>query len=348
MMVRLRLLLTQKIKPDLGRLLPLIKVKKYLIIRFSSIGDIVLTTPVIRCLKQQTNAEVHYITKAVFKEVLADNPHIDKLHTFENEITEILPDLKKENYDFIIDLHNNLRSLRLKKILKRPSAAFPKLNRQKFLLTNFKWDVLPDKHIVDRYFEAVKSLGVTSDIQGLDYFIPEKNRLNLESQSIPDDFIAFAIGAKFATKRLPNHKIIEVIQKTKSTVVLLGGPEDAHNAAEIKLACPHCISMVGKVSLSESASIIEHAKSVITHDTGLMHIAAAFKKPIVSIWGNTTPSLGMYPYLPSNPELYSIHEVNVKCRPCSKIGYEKCPKRHFKCMNEQNVEEIVKAVNQGE
>ncbi|MCB9225414.1 MAG: glycosyltransferase family 9 protein [Crocinitomicaceae bacterium] len=318
--------------------------KKFLIIRFSSIGDIVLTTPVIRCLKEQGGGEVHFITKSAFKGILGQNPYIDKLITIDNEITEVLEELKKEEYDHIIDLHHNLRSLRLKKALGRPATAFPKLNFEKFLLTSLKINKMPDVHVVDRYFETVKKLGITNDGTGLDYFIPEKDVVDLNNYNLPNKYVVFAIGAQFATKRLPNEKIIEIIKQIDFPVVLLGGPTDFENAIEIKSQC-EVIDLVGQVNINQSASIVQQAKKVITHDTGMMHIAVAFKKPIISIWGNTVPSLGMYPYYPNHPELYSIHEVNVKCRPCSKIGYQKCPKKHFKCMLEQDVNAIVDAIN---
>ena len=290
-------------------------------------------------MKAQTEAEVHYVTKSTYQNILINNPNIDKVYSFENEITEVVDQLKEENYDFVVDLHNNIRSVRLKKSLKKPSAAFPKLNPKKWLLTNFKWNLMPDVHVVDRYFEAVKSLGVKSDGKGLDYFIPETTRVD-----VPDNFIAFGIGAKFATKRLPNDKIIELINKIDKTVVLLGGPTDVENAEEITSSCENIISLVGKLNLEESALAIQKSELLITHDTGLMHIASALNKKIISIWGNTVPDLGMYPYMPEHPELYSIHEVDLKCRPCSKIGYDKCPKGHFKCMKNQDVNAILKSI----
>ena len=305
-----------------------------------------MTTPLIRCLKEQTKAEIHFVTKKSFSEILKSNPNIDKVYTIEKEITEISAELKAEQYDFVIDLHNNLRSVRLKKLLKRPSAAFPKLNPKKFILTNFKWNLMPDVHVVDRYFVAVQKLNVTNDLKGLDYFLPKKDEVNLSEHKIPEEFIAFSIGAKFATKRLPNDKIIEIIKQVNYPVVLLGGAEDEENANEVLRKCSVAISLVGKLNLNQSASVLQQAKKVITHDTGLMHIAAAFQKPIISIWGNTVPALGMYPYIPSNPEISDIHEVDVKCRPCSKIGYQKCPKKHFRCMKEQNTAAIAAAVNE--
>jgi ADP-heptose:LPS heptosyltransferase len=318
--------------------------KKILIIRFSSIGDIVLTSPVIRCVKQQLDAEIHFITKDIYQSILADNPHIDKLILFKDDINEVVESMKTEQYDFVVDLHHNLRSLRLKKNLKRPSSSFPKVNVQKFLLTNFKIDRMPEAHIVDRYFEATQQIGVVNDGNGLDYFIPENDRLDIKAYDIPEEYVAFAIGAQYATKRLPNEKIIEIIKGIKMPVVLLGGPSDEDNARFIQSKC-EVIDLVGKININQSASVIQRAQKVISHDTGMMHIAVALKKQVISIWGNTTPNLGMYPYYPENRELFTIHEVDLKCRPCSKIGYQKCPKKHFNCMEQQDVEKIISTVN---
>ena len=311
-----------------------------MIIRFSSIGDIVLTTPVIRCLKEQLKVELHFVCKSKFKDVLKSNPYIDKLHTFENEITEITDQLKAEDFDHLVDLHRNLRSIRLRKQLRKPSTTFPKLNKEKFLLTNFKWDLLPDIHIVDRYFKAVKPLGVVKDNQGLNHFIPSEDQVNISDYGIPAEFAVFAIGAQFATKRMPNEQIASVIGEIDQRVVLLGGPSDEENANSISKNQPNCINLVGQLSINQSASVIAQSKVLITHDTGMMHIAAALKRPIVSIWGNTVPKFGMYPYRPNHPESYSIHEIQLKCRPCSKIGYQSCPKSHFKCMVDQDTSSI--------
>ena len=322
--------------------------KKYLIIRFSSIGDIVLTSPIIRCLKeQQPDAIVHFITKEGYLQLLKSSPYIDKIYTIKKDVDEVFSVLQKERYDFVIDLHRNLRSLILKRKLKVPSASFPKLNIEKFFLTTFKINRLPDIHIVDRYFEAVKPLGIKNDGKGLDYFIPDEDQIKLNHYSIQSPFIAFAIGAQFATKRLPIDKILEIIEAIDLPVVLLGGPTDELHAKEIvSRASKEVINLCGSLSLNQSASVVQQAAKVITHDTGLMHIAAAFNKIIISIWGNTVPELGMYPYLPHSPEKFSIHQVDVKCRPCSKIGYESCPKKHFNCMNMQNTYEIVEKANQ--
>lgn len=309
--------------------------KKILILRFSSIGDIVLTTPVIRCLKKQLNAEVHYLTKAAFLPILKYNPHLDKIFTIQKKVAEVLPDLKKEKYDVIIDLHKNLRTWQVRIGLGFPKTlTFDKINVEKWLMVNFKINLLPKGHIVDRYLKAVESLGVINDGQGLDYFLPPEER-----EITKGNYIAFAIGAAHATKRLPIEKILEICQKIKTSIVLLGGKDVATEGASIaEKAGTHVQNLCGKISLHASARYLRDAQKVITHDTGMMHIAAAFNKEIISIWGNTIPEFGMYPYYKSGVEKNKSLEVKgLACRPCSKIGYGECPKGHFKCMQELEV-----------
>ncbi len=321
---------------------------RYLVIRFSSIGDIVLTTPVVRCLKEQVeNAEVHFLTKPANKAILENNPYIDEVHTFTtyNETTD---NLREIPFDYVIDLQKNIRSKRLINKLKILDFTFPKLNWEKFLMTSFlKINKLPDIHIVDRYMKSLRLFDVTNDQKGLDYFISPSDEVDtLSAFGLPaDSYVAYAIGGQHATKRMPAELVAQICKSLNSKVVLLGGQSDVAAAEYICSVTDNCISLCGMFPLAQSASIVKQAKYVITHDTGLMHIAAAFKKNIVSVWGNTIPEFGMTPYLPG--EKSKIFEVkNLSCRPCSKLGYEKCPRKHFRCMNEQNIEEIVKYCNE--
>lgn len=324
---------------------------KILIIRFSSIGDIVLTTPVIRCLKQQFEGgvEIHYLTKKAFRPVLEANPYIDKIYTIQSSVGEVISELKDEFYDYVVDLHRNVRSSQVKRKLPGYAFTFNKLNREKWLLTNFKIDRMPPIHIVDRYLETVKSFGIENDGQGLDYFIPSEEEVDVASlpESHQGAYLAFVIGGSFGTKILPEPKIISLCKGIDLPIVLLGGPEDAARGERIAQAIGFKVfNACGKFRLNQSASLVRQASRVISHDTGLMHVAAAFRKPIVSVWGNTVPSFGMYPYLPKGKESSFVAEVSgLSCRPCSKLGHGKCPKKHFKCMEDQNEEEILKAVN---
>ena len=321
---------------------------KILVVRFSSIGDIVLTTPVLRCLKQQLpNSEIHFLTKKSFSPIVAFNPNISTIHTITKSIKEVIPILKKEKFECIIDLHNNIRTKSLSFQLGVSTTRFPKLNLLKWLYIHFKINILPNVHIVDRYFETVKHLNVVNDQLPCDYYISAQDEVDTFSlfQQLPHHYLTIAIGAQFATKRLPENKLRELCAQLRSPIVLLGGKDDTSLGEKLSSEFPSIVNLCGKLNLSQSASVIKQSKGIISHDTGLMHIASAFEKPIVSIWGNTTPALGMYPYMPRKPKLYSMHEVqNLNCRPCSKIGFNTCPKKHFSCMEQQNIAAISKDI----
>lgn len=314
---------------------------KILVVRFSSIGDVVLTTPVVRCLKQQMkDAEIHFITKRAFRAVLDQNPYIDRIITIEKSVDEVVELLKNERYDYVIDLHNNIRTLRLKRALKVKAFAFPKKNFSKLLLTKFKINRMPKVHVVDRYFEAVKELGVKNDQKPCDFFLTDADIVDLESIALaPKKFIGVAMGAQYATKQMPVSLMAKILEGVQMPVVLLGGPMDSERAAELMANLPNqrVMDLCGKLTLRQSAYMTKQCAKLLTGDTGLMHIASCFETPIVSVWGNTVPDFGMYTYAPQNKSLYTIHEVEgLSCRPCSKIGYKECPRKHFNCMNLQN------------
>jgi ADP-heptose:LPS heptosyltransferase len=323
--------------------------KKILLIRFSSIGDIVLTSPVIRCLKLQTGAEIHFLTKKEYRGLVESNPYIDKIITIENQVGPILGILKEENYDFVGDLHHNLRSGQVKRALGKPSVSLNKLNIRKWILVHFKKDLLPEKAVSERYLDVVDSLGVKNDHKGLDFFIPPSQEVDVDGMpELRKGYIAFVIGAQHFTKRLPPEKIISICKKLEEKIVLIGGAEDMETADVIcKVLDGKVVNACGKYSLLQSASLVRQARKVITHDTGLMHIAAAFKKEIISVWGNTVPALGMYPYLSGHGDKgrgIVVEVEGLSCRPCSKIGFNKCPKGHFKCMNQIDEEKIIQSV----
>jgi ADP-heptose:LPS heptosyltransferase len=319
---------------------------KILIVRFSSIGDIVLTTPVVRALKQQLDdVEVHYLTKNQFSSIVGSNPRIDKVYTIKKSVDEVIFDLKKEQYDWVIDLHNNIRTRSLKSKLQKKSKTVRKLNWRKWLLVKFKVNRMPKLHIVDRYMETVHHLGVSSDNETCEFYIDRKNEVEVEREFgiRSKHYLSVAIGAQFSTKRLPVVKLKEILEKVHTPIVLIGGPEDANPANELVelLEGKNVINSCGKYNLQQSASIVKQSGHLLTHDTGMMHIASCFDVSMTTVWGNTIPDLGMYAYNPSGDTKVSIHEVeNLSCRPCSKIGFQSCPKKHFKCMMDQDVNAI--------
>ncbi len=372
--------------------------QKVLVIRFSSIGDIVLTTPVLRALKEQAGAEVHFLTKARYAPLLRANPRIDRLFTLGTpeeagqSLKDLLPKLRAERYDFVLDLHKNLRSLRTRFYLRRPAGTFPKLNLRKWLLVRFKWNTLPPIHLVQRYMQAGRQLGLRYDGKGLEHFIPEEEevriedflrlsanaqgplsanaqgplsanaqgplspashqgRANAQGPLSPASrqgranapLIAVAIGGTYATKRLPPEKLTELCARLPGQILLLGGPEDRAVGEQIAQK-DHIINLCGRLSMQQSASVLAQSDLVLAHDTGMMHIAAALKKPIISIWGNTVPDFGMYPLFPDDMPAFELRaEVQgLSCRPCSKLGFDICPKGHFRCMQEQDLDKILR------
>jgi heptosyltransferase-2 len=262
----------------------------------------------------------------------------------------MIEELKTENYDYIIDLHHNTKTLRVKSALKKKSFSFYKLNIEKYILTSLKVNLLPKIHIVERYLKTVESFGVKNDGQGLDYFISKEEETKREDLPVSHSagYIACVIGAAHGTKRWPIHKWKEFCSSLNHPIILLGGPEDEENGKKIaEIDSIKVYNACGKFKLNESADLIKKAKLVITNDTGLMHIAAAYKKQIFSVWGNTVPSFGMTPYYGDSQVTDIRFQVNrLWCRPCSKIGYKKCPIGHFNCMEKISVEDILVKVRQ--
>lgn len=317
---------------------------KFLIIRFSSIGDIVLTSPVIRCLKTQfPDAEVHFLTKTRNADLLKANPHIDKILLLGDSLSETIRVLRTEKYDYIIDLHNNLRSLWVKLRLRAKSYSYNKLNLRKLFLTRFKFNIMPEAHIVDRNLKTLSHFHIINDGMGLEHFIPTEDEFNLSDlpESFSNGYVALVLAGTYATKKMPTEKYKNLISRVDGPFVLLGGKSERVMADQIlSWQTGNVIDFTGKLRINQSASLVKNARLVISNDTGLMHIAAAFSKKILSVWGNTTPELGMYPYLPG--EGSEILEVKgLSCRPCSKLGYHECPKRHFRCMNDLPEDRII-------
>lgn len=322
---------------------------KILIIRFSSIGDIVLTFPVISAIKKQIeNVEIHYFTKKENKNLLKGCLSIDKCYFFEKKIFETLRELRNENYSVIIDLHKNIRSNTVRNYLRVKTYNFPKLNIQKWLYVKLKWDFLSGTHVVDRYFKAVEKIGVSNEKKPLQFHIPDSVTLNLASYSLKSkEYKAIVLGAQFNTKKLPFEKLDLILKKTKGKLVLLGGSDEekiGNQLVELNNK-GNVVNLSGKLSIMESAFFLKHASTILTNDTGLMHIASSFNSKILVVWGSTTRKFGMHPYPSKSFETIDFQVQGLPCRPCSKIGFSKCPKRHFKCMNNQNIDAIVAEFN---
>jgi lipopolysaccharide heptosyltransferase II len=318
----------------------------FLIIRLSSMGDILLTTPLVRALFLTfPNAKIDFVVKSQFAPCLVDSPYINNLYCFDStkdNIFHLQKKLQNNHYKTIIDLHGNFRSF----VLKRGQKSAQKFNFNKHVLKRFllvKYGLNLYKNIRPvylRYIDSVKKFNIKYDGQGLDFFINKSILDNTTALLKNNKFyfskktICIAPGASFKTKRWPVENFAHVAaalqSKTNAQILLLGGPSDTLFSQQISQACSQpVINFTGQLSIQETGAAMSFSHLVLTNDTGLMHMANALKKPTIALFGPTTKELGFSPL----PELSTVIETpNLSCRPCTHMGSHTCPKKHFKCM----------------
>ncbi|MEY2637262.1 MAG: hypothetical protein RLZZ197_1739 [Bacteroidota bacterium] len=320
---------------------------RLLFIRFSAIGDIVLASPALRCAKQQIpGVEIHFLTKKSMKAVSEANPYVDQFHYFDKDLSATIKELKACNFDYIIDLHKNLRTLRIRLALGVPYLSYNKLSVEKFLLTKFQVNRMADRHISMRSVDTLAPLGVSYDGKGLDYFVPSEA---IQPVFFPEGYVVLVIGASYATKKLPLESLKVLCSQIPHPIVLVGGKEEVADGEALALLDPtRIVNTCGAYSLHESAMIVQKAKVVISHDTGMLYIACAFEKNVIAIWGATSPALQVEPFMPDDSKAQVFQSIvpDLACQPCSNFGTKTCPKGHFTCMKQQDLPEIVRQVEQ--
>ena len=322
---------------------------KILVIRFSSIGDIVLTSPVYRILQEQLphGAEVHLLTQKRFSFVQEANPFVNKIWAVEKSGMEVFKELKEENFDYIIDLQNSLRSRSIRNKLGVLSFQVNKQNIRKWIQINLGLWKGPIGHIVDRYLDTLETFKISNDGKGLEYFIPSTTKSI--GDLLPPDFMetkytVIAAGGAHEGKRWSEENWIDLSEKFhEERIIWIGGKEDSIQLNH----SPLHLDLIGKCTVHESARIIEHSKAVICGDTGMMHIAAAFKKDIIALWGCTTPDLGMGVYRPrpnAEDHMHSVYlQAKRKGRPCSKLGNHCKYGMHNKCIDVIHANHVLEA-----
>ena len=326
----------------------------FLVIRFSSIGDILMTTPAVRALKQQVpGARVLFATKPAYAPLLAANPYIDKVLLLDGTLAGLAFAALQEGVTHVADFHANVRSRILSALFfYAKTYRVDKGTADREALIAEKAHTVQPLHMVDRHLAALAPLGVKWDGKGLDYVVPGADRVDhsLWYAIGQTPYAAVVLGGQHFTKRLPEAKVIELLRTIHQPVILLGGSEVAEEGRRIagSLALEgrwDIFSACGDLSLGQSGSVLEQAELVYTHDTGLMHMAAALGKPIHSIWGNTVPAFGMYPF--GSP--FAVHDVKgLYCRPCHRHGQDHCPEGHFRCMRDQDFNRMPTWHNIGE
>lgn len=305
--------------------------KKILIVRFSSLGDILLTTPLIRSLgKQYNQLKIDFVIKKQFEDVVLNNPHLNKVFSIGNfdELKEVKNELIKNGYDAVIDLQNNFRSRKLVSGISKNIFRFNKPNVSKFLLVNFKINFL--KEIIPipvRYANSIPNFRL--DDKGLELFLPEDITPQIDRTN---DIIGLCPGSVHKTKMWPEEYFIEIgnmFVKNNFKVVLLGGKSDREICKKIAGLIPTAIDLSNDNKLYETSANMKKCKTVICNDSGLMHTAVASNVPVVALFGSTVKEFGFAPY---RSKSLVIENNSLSCRPCSHIGLAECPKQHFDCM----------------
>ncbi len=319
---------------------------KIAIIQSSSLHEVILSTPIIRALNTQLDAEISYLTNKAFGSSLLQNPYLKEVHYIDS--AKSIKKIKDKQFDVVIDL----QSTRLSKYLKlksNESFVYKDEKLKEWFFLNFKINKLSGDHLVDRYFDLLSPLRIQADSLGLDYFIPDKDEV--ERAWLPNThqhgYAVVCISALSKTQQLPVNRLIELCDRINRPIILLGSENDQtigeqvadffkHGTDEQELEIEELnkktviFNACGKFNFNQQASIIKNANWIFSYENDLMHIAAAFKKKVYSIWGSSSPFFGKYPYRTQ----FVIFENNkLKCRPCNKTGFKECPKGHFKCMN---------------
>jgi lipopolysaccharide heptosyltransferase II len=309
------------------------ELNRILIIRLSSLGDVLLTTPLIRTIKKKNpTIKIDFVVRDKFFEAVQNNPNLNEIYKYVNSKSEkesLFNSLSSKKYDLVIDLQNNLRSKEILRQVHSKILHYSKSNFKKFLLVHFKINLLEDApQIPVRYAEAA---GIDNlDNEGLDFYTE-----NLSSTFLKKDikYIGLCPGAKHFTKRWPKEYFIDLGKKLESagyTIVLFGGAEEIQICNEIASALSNSINL-SNTNLLQVGADMKMCKAIYTNDSGLMHLASAVGVPVIAFFGSTVKEFGFYPY---KTKSIILENTNISCRPCTHIGRKSCPKIHFKCMKE--------------
>lgn len=335
--------------------------KKIAIIRLSSIGDIILTTPLVRALRNKyPKSRIDFIVKNEYAELLSTNPHLDNVISFDHdagfaELRTLKKLIRKEKYDLLIDLHKNFRSVFLRK--NSCSGLVLKYNKYYVKRSLLVWFGLNRFKIVEpiymRYFRAVESLGVKPDKEGTELHLTKNNLLMIQTKLTKSglrqnqQLVVLCPGAGFTTKKWHTKGFAEVgdhfAKKYKALVGILGSSKDYDDCESVQnLMSERSVNYAGMFTLLESAAMLNLSILVITNDTGLMHIAQSQDTPVVALFGSTTREMGYFPF----PENSFVIEQDISCRPCTHNGRSSCPKKHFRCMMDSKSGDVIEAAEQ--
>ncbi|MGA9408414.1 MAG: glycosyltransferase family 9 protein [Bacteroidota bacterium] len=341
---------------------------KTVVFRLSSIGDIVLASPLLRALRAAAGpkARIDFVVKKEFAELVKFSHHLSVVHEFDDSrgfpaLQELKETLRAEHYDLVVDLHNNLRTIYLRNFCDtKELVTVDKRLYERWQLVHFKRNIYGnDLSVADRYIETVRDFGIANDGKGLELFIPDEIQFGISGKMAKlrlnefEKVIGVCPGAKHYTKRWQKEKFAGVCTRLakeyRAKVLVFGGEQDKDDCREISSIINHSVSgnastdFSGEFSLLEVAAAMEFCDVVLTNDTGLMHIACARQRKVVAVFGSTVREFGFAPY---GTESIVVENNSLHCRPCSHIGRAECPKGHFKCMTDIGIDEVHHAVRQ--
>jgi lipopolysaccharide heptosyltransferase II len=332
--------------------------ERILVIRLSSLGDILLTTPVLRMLREHCPAaRIDFLTKVAYQDVLCANPCVDRLWLLEPRqgLKEMLRCLRQTRYDVVVDLHRTLRSRLLSHgLLAQHKLTYVKHTVRRALLVHLGWNTLRAMTPVpERYVTALRRLGVTGPLPPLEMHLTAESRAAMQTylqQEFPESLVrpllAVAPGARWATKRWPVERFAavaqELAQAQQAAVVVLGSAEDTQLAQELcqRLSVP-VLNSAGKLSLLHTAALLQQCHLLLSNDSGLMHMATALRVPVVAIFGPTVQEFGFYPF----QACAQVVSAELACRPCSTKGSRRCPRGHHQCMQQVTVAQVCTAAH---
>ncbi len=305
-----------------------------------------LASPFIRQTRIQfPDAQIDFVIKKQFYELVKDNPHLNHIYVVDPQkglggLWQLRGRLRKNDYTYIFDLHNNIRSRLLTAFHKSPKITHMQKDiRKRFLLVRFKKNTYAGiTPIAQRYLQVGSAAKIKDDQNGLEIFwkdsVEEETSQKLEENAIREPYFSIAPGATYQTKRWPaeyfKELISTILQKHKEQIVLLGGKAERDTFTELVVS-ERVFNLAGKVSLQQAAVVLSHASVLVSNDSGLMHMATAVKTPVLAIFGSTVKELGFFPY---RSKYFVLENKALQCRPCSHVGRNSCPKGHFKCMKD--------------
>jgi lipopolysaccharide heptosyltransferase II len=327
---------------------------RILVVRLSSMGDILLTTPLLRALRERhPAAHITYVTRRAFAPLLEHNPRLTEVIALApgGRLRPLARALRERRFTHALDLHGSLRSRALRWLVPLPWRGYPRHRLARTVLIRTGRDVYRDRRpVAERYFDAARGLDVRPDGKGLECFIPrgtmDKARQFLAATGLGGEraLVALAPGAAHATKRWPLRHwqaLAAALTAQGRDVVVAGGPGDVALADAVAAAgAPHAASAAGRFDPAGSGALLKQARCVVSGDTGLMHLAAAVGTPVVALFGPTVPAFGFTPY----QARATVLERDLPCRPCSAMGGPRCPIGTHACLEELLPAEVFEAV----